>query len=250
MGPLQREVRTVAQVTYDETRVRDRRAQGRRMGGAAAGERDRPARPPGRTAARALLPDAGERRAGAARSPAGSPPTSPGAPVRHRPARATCSNRRGAGSGTGTFRTSEVARLERTGVAGRTVAFAAPVSGVVVEKLVLAGQRVMAGEPLYKIADLGARLAGRRGLRARPPGGTHRARRARPSSRPAGNESHRPHHLRLSDAQSRRHAPAAIRVELPNADHRAQARHVRDHPLQGAHRDGAERAPLRRARHR
>ncbi len=50
---------------------------------------------------------------------------------------------------------SEVARLERTGVVGRTVAFAAPVSGVVVEKLVLPGQRVMAGEPLYKIADLG-----------------------------------------------------------------------------------------------
>jgi Cu(I)/Ag(I) efflux system membrane fusion protein len=49
----------------------------------------------------------------------------------------------------------EVARLEETGVVSRTVTFAAPVNGVVVEKFVLTGQRVMAGEPLYKIADLG-----------------------------------------------------------------------------------------------
>lgn len=49
---------------------------------------------------------------------------------------------------------NEIARLERTGVVGRTVTFAVPVSGVVVEKMVLPGQRVMAGESLFRIADL------------------------------------------------------------------------------------------------
>jgi Cu(I)/Ag(I) efflux system membrane fusion protein len=49
---------------------------------------------------------------------------------------------------------AEVARLEATGVVWKTLIFTAPVSGVVVEKPVLAGQQVMAGEVLYKVADL------------------------------------------------------------------------------------------------
>jgi len=45
-------------------------------------------------------------------------------------------------------------RAERTGRASRTVTLPSPVSGVVVEKLVQAGQRIMAGEPMLRIADL------------------------------------------------------------------------------------------------
>ena len=47
-----------------------------------------------------------------------------------------------------------IARLESTGVAPRTLTLRAPVSGVVIEKNVLDGQRVMAGDVLYRIADL------------------------------------------------------------------------------------------------
>ena len=49
---------------------------------------------------------------------------------------------------------SEVERLERTGEIRKTVTLRSPVDGVVIEKPVLAGQRIMAGEPAYKIADL------------------------------------------------------------------------------------------------
>lgn len=47
-----------------------------------------------------------------------------------------------------------IARLESTGVAPRTLSLRAPISGVVIEKNVLDGQRVMAGDVLYRIADL------------------------------------------------------------------------------------------------
>lgn len=48
----------------------------------------------------------------------------------------------------------EVAEIERTGEVRRTLTLRASVGGVVVEKLVLAGQRIMAGETLYRVADL------------------------------------------------------------------------------------------------
>lgn len=48
----------------------------------------------------------------------------------------------------------EIERVERTGQASRTVRFLSPVSGVVLEKPVLRGQRIMAGDPIYRIADL------------------------------------------------------------------------------------------------
>jgi membrane fusion protein, copper/silver efflux system len=48
----------------------------------------------------------------------------------------------------------EIARLRRTGTVSRTIAVRAPADGVVIEKPVVAGTRVAAGEPLYKIADL------------------------------------------------------------------------------------------------
>jgi Cu(I)/Ag(I) efflux system membrane fusion protein len=49
---------------------------------------------------------------------------------------------------------SEVRRIEETGEIEKTVTLRSPVNGVVVEKAVLAGQQIMAGQPLYKIADL------------------------------------------------------------------------------------------------
>ena len=50
---------------------------------------------------------------------------------------------------------AEIARVERTGVVRRTITVAAPASGVVVEKSVVAGQQVAAGQPLFRLADLG-----------------------------------------------------------------------------------------------
>ncbi|MDZ4673833.1 MAG: efflux RND transporter periplasmic adaptor subunit [Gemmatimonadota bacterium] len=47
-----------------------------------------------------------------------------------------------------------IAEIEASGTTRRTVTFEAPASGIVVEKMVLEGQRVMAGEPLYRLADL------------------------------------------------------------------------------------------------
>ena len=49
---------------------------------------------------------------------------------------------------------TDIARIERTGEVQRTLTLRSPVSGFVVEKNVLQGTRVMAGEPLYRIADL------------------------------------------------------------------------------------------------
>lgn len=49
---------------------------------------------------------------------------------------------------------SEIRKIEETGTAPHTVTLRAPVNGVIIEKSVLAGQRVMEGDALYRIADL------------------------------------------------------------------------------------------------
>jgi membrane fusion protein, copper/silver efflux system len=49
---------------------------------------------------------------------------------------------------------ADIDRLEQTGEIRKTIVLRAPVSGVVVEKNVLAGQKIMAGDALYKVADL------------------------------------------------------------------------------------------------
>lgn len=49
---------------------------------------------------------------------------------------------------------ADVARIEASGEVQRTLTLRAPVSGFVVEKNVLQGQKIMAGDALYKIADL------------------------------------------------------------------------------------------------
>jgi membrane fusion protein, copper/silver efflux system len=48
----------------------------------------------------------------------------------------------------------EIARLRRTGKVSRRIAIRAPTDGVVTDKPVVAGMRIMPGEPLYKLADL------------------------------------------------------------------------------------------------
>lgn len=48
-----------------------------------------------------------------------------------------------------------VARVERTGEPERVFPLRSPYGGFVVEKSVLLGQRIMTGEPLYRLADLG-----------------------------------------------------------------------------------------------
>lgn len=49
---------------------------------------------------------------------------------------------------------AEIARVERTGEVQRAITFRAPTAGVVLEKSVTAGQRVMAGDVLFRMADL------------------------------------------------------------------------------------------------
>lgn len=48
----------------------------------------------------------------------------------------------------------QIERVERTGEVTKTLTLVAPVSGIVLEKNVLEGQRVMPGQRLYRIADL------------------------------------------------------------------------------------------------
>lgn len=49
---------------------------------------------------------------------------------------------------------AEVERVERTGEVQKSLLIRAPYSGVVVDKLVVQGQRVMAGDALFRLADL------------------------------------------------------------------------------------------------
>ncbi|MCX5766994.1 MAG: efflux RND transporter periplasmic adaptor subunit [Gemmatimonadetes bacterium] len=49
---------------------------------------------------------------------------------------------------------ADVARIERTGEVQKTLTLRSPLRGVVMQKNVLAGQRIMAGEAVYQVADL------------------------------------------------------------------------------------------------
>jgi Cu(I)/Ag(I) efflux system membrane fusion protein len=49
---------------------------------------------------------------------------------------------------------SQLRALERTGTPQRSLTIESPVSGIVINKMAVAGARVMAGEPLYDIANL------------------------------------------------------------------------------------------------
>jgi len=49
---------------------------------------------------------------------------------------------------------AEIQRMERTGTVRKNLTLRSPVNGVVIEKNVLGGQKIMAGDALYKVADL------------------------------------------------------------------------------------------------
>ena len=49
---------------------------------------------------------------------------------------------------------AEIERIEQAGQVSRTITLRSPSRGVVVEKAVLEGQRIMAGETVYRLADL------------------------------------------------------------------------------------------------
>jgi RND family efflux transporter MFP subunit len=49
---------------------------------------------------------------------------------------------------------AQVERLESSGTITKTLTLASPVSGIVLEKSVVEGQKVRTGEPLYRVADL------------------------------------------------------------------------------------------------
>lgn len=49
---------------------------------------------------------------------------------------------------------AQIARLQRTGEVTKTLTLVSPVNGIVLEKNVVEGQRVMPGDQLYQIADL------------------------------------------------------------------------------------------------
>lgn len=49
---------------------------------------------------------------------------------------------------------ADIHRLEETGEVTKTMTLRSPVSGIVIDKNVLAGQNIMAGQALYRVADL------------------------------------------------------------------------------------------------
>jgi Cu(I)/Ag(I) efflux system membrane fusion protein len=49
---------------------------------------------------------------------------------------------------------AQIERIEQTGQVSRTITLRSPSRGIVVEKMVLEGQRIMAGETVYRLADL------------------------------------------------------------------------------------------------
>jgi membrane fusion protein, copper/silver efflux system len=153
LGPMEREVRTVAQVTYDETRVSvvAPKVEGwiERLRVNATGQAVRRGQPLfdiyspmvltaeqelllAKGLAGQLTGDSGEARDGAA-------------------ALVEAARRR---LQAWDVPDAQIQAAERSGAVGRTVTLLSPASGVVVEKPVLEGQRIMAGEPVYRIADL------------------------------------------------------------------------------------------------
>jgi membrane fusion protein, copper/silver efflux system len=50
---------------------------------------------------------------------------------------------------------ADIDRIERSGQVRKNLTLRSPITGVVIEKNVLGGQKIMAGEALYKVADLG-----------------------------------------------------------------------------------------------
>lgn len=153
LGPLSREIRTVAQITYDETRVK---SISPKIDGwveqlyvnftgqpVSAGQPLLTVYSPMLVSAQEelLLASRLSQSLSGASSDARTGATDLEAAARRRLQYWDISN-------------AEIDRLQRTGQVRKTLTLHSPVSGVVIEKNVLGGQRIMAGEALYKIADL------------------------------------------------------------------------------------------------
>jgi multidrug efflux pump subunit AcrA (membrane-fusion protein) len=153
VGSLAREVRTVGQVTFDETRVRtialkidgfvDRLIVNATGQAVAAGQ-------PLLTIYSPMLVSAQEELLLAKR-------------LQSDVSAASSDTRRGADDLLSSARrrlaywdvpSDEINDIERSGQVRKTLTLRAPVGGYVLEKSVIAGQKVMAGDALYKVADL------------------------------------------------------------------------------------------------
>ena len=153
VGPLQREVRTVGQVTFDETRVKaiDPKIDGwvERLDVDYTGMQVRTGDPlftiyspmlvsaqEELLLAKRLVRDVG----------GGTPEASRGAEELVQSARRRLSY--------WDIPERDIDQIEQSGVVQRVLTLRSPVAGVVVEKAVLSGQKIMAGETIYRIADL------------------------------------------------------------------------------------------------
>ncbi|HMU61208.1 MAG TPA: efflux RND transporter periplasmic adaptor subunit [Gemmatimonadales bacterium] len=153
LGPMEREVRTVAQVSYDETRVATvaLKVDGwvERLYVNITGQPVRKGQPlldlysPMLVSAQEELLIAHRL---AAEVASGTPSAQAGAEDLLRSARRRLAY--------WDVAPDVIATIERSGQVRKAVPFTAPVSGIVVDKPVLVGQQIMAGQPLYTIADL------------------------------------------------------------------------------------------------
>ena len=153
LGTLETEVRTVAQVTFDETRVE---AISPKIDGwvealyvnytGQSVERGQPllaVYSPMLVTAQEELLLAGKLSADVA---AGTPEARSGAAALRESARRRLAF--------WDIPASAIERIERTGEVQKTLVLRSPTSGIVIEKAVLNGQRIMAGDALYRVADL------------------------------------------------------------------------------------------------
>jgi Cu(I)/Ag(I) efflux system membrane fusion protein len=153
LGPIAREIRTVAQVTFDETRVKTISPKidgwveqlyvnfnGQRI---AAGQALLSIYSPMLVSAQEelLLASRLSRSLSDASSEAQSGSRDLSAAARRRLLYWDISP-------------AEIQTIERTGQVRKNLTLRSPVSGVVVEKNVLGGQKIMAGDALYRVADL------------------------------------------------------------------------------------------------
>lgn len=155
LGPLEKEVRTVGQVTFDETRVRaiSPKVDGwvDRLFVNATGQPVRVGQPL-LAIYSPMLVSAQEELLLAAR-------------LRRDVAAGSADARSGADDLLASTRRrlaywdvpeSEVAAVERSGQVRKTLTLVSPAGGYVLEKNVVAGQKIMAGDPLFRVADLSA----------------------------------------------------------------------------------------------
>ncbi|MEE3624160.1 efflux RND transporter periplasmic adaptor subunit [Nitrospirillum sp. BR 11752] len=111
----------------------------------------------------------------------------------------------------------EIARLQRGGDAARQIPVIAPADGVVIDKPVVVGMRVAAGEPLYRLADLSnvwlvAEVAEREVGLVRPGQAAHATLAAYPGRRFDGVVDF------IYPTLSRETRTARVRIILPNRD--------------------------------